>query len=248
MLSRKTDVLNVLSGIGWLAVFFLWGELFSRLFPDWNSIEVSVYANMVNIAFCLPVVLCLTWRRTSIGFVAPAVMSILGRCVFVIACWFCASILGNIVALTNMDANLEAYLTSQIEDIRLFAFLSIVAAPVAEELLFRGILYQYFRPVMGVAAGAVVSSLVFGASHGTVPHVLIGLFFGTAQCFLFEYSGQIWWNILVHSLVNVLSFLASVYALDIGLFISAPIILFLAICAGLFALVLYPGEPARMQS
>lgn len=241
----RNKAVSVLCPVGWVVMFFLWGMLFSGLFPDWNGATVSIAANLVTIATCFPMVRSLTRRRTAIGFEHKALLPTLGRCVFVIACWFCSNILGNIMALNSMDDNLKNYLTSQTEDIRAFAILSIVVAPVAEELLFRGLVYQCFRSKSGVALGACLSSLLFGAAHGTVPHLLIGLFFGTALCFLFEYSGQIFWCIIVHMFVNALSFALSIYGVSIELFISVPIILFLALCAGLFALILYPCEPVK---
>jgi membrane protease YdiL (CAAX protease family) len=47
----------------------------------------------------------------------------------------------------------------------LTAFLALVLAPVTEELFYRGIFYRSLRDRHGVVLGAVVSALVFGASH-----------------------------------------------------------------------------------
>ena len=43
--------------------------------------------------------------------------------------------------------------------------LLIVVAPVAEEIFFRGFLYQAFRNSFGVWPGAILSGLVFGVIH-----------------------------------------------------------------------------------
>jgi uncharacterized protein len=47
----------------------------------------------------------------------------------------------------------------------LTAFLALVLAPITEELFYRGIFYRSLRDRHGVVVGAVVSGLLFGASH-----------------------------------------------------------------------------------
>ena len=42
-------------------------------------------------------------------------------------------------------------------------------APLAEEIIFRGLLYGWLRRFWRVIPAAVVSALVFGAVHGMVP-------------------------------------------------------------------------------
>jgi membrane protease YdiL (CAAX protease family) len=44
-------------------------------------------------------------------------------------------------------------------------FLVVIAAPLGEELLFRGFLYQAFRRWKGVMAGSALSAIVFGLVH-----------------------------------------------------------------------------------
>ena len=47
----------------------------------------------------------------------------------------------------------------------LTAFLALVLAPVTEELFYRGIFYRSLRDRHGVVLGALVSAILFGASH-----------------------------------------------------------------------------------
>lgn len=49
--------------------------------------------------------------------------------------------------------------------ILLAVVLAVVAAPVAEEILFRGFIYQALRRWKGAPFGAVVSAIIFGLSH-----------------------------------------------------------------------------------
>lgn len=47
----------------------------------------------------------------------------------------------------------------------LAVLLALVAAPVGEEILFRGFLYQAFRRWKGVTFGTILSAIVFGLAH-----------------------------------------------------------------------------------
>ena len=47
----------------------------------------------------------------------------------------------------------------------LSVFLAVIAAPIGEEILFRGFVYQALRRWKGVYTGAMISSIIFGLSH-----------------------------------------------------------------------------------
>jgi len=78
----------------------------------------------------------------------------------------------------------------------------VILAPVAEEVLFRSVLYLPLRARWGVLPAAVAVSVLFAAMHaypwGTPMLFVLGLTF-TA---LFESTGTLWAPILAHSLYN----------------------------------------------
>jgi membrane protease YdiL (CAAX protease family) len=87
--------------------------------------------------------------------------------------------------------------------------LIVVAAPVSEEVCFRGMLFGGLRTRMPGLAAAAVSAVVFGALHaltglGAVP-VLI--FFGFVLALLYEKTGSIVPGILLHMLNNSVALL-----------------------------------------
>jgi membrane protease YdiL (CAAX protease family) len=87
--------------------------------------------------------------------------------------------------------------------------LIVVAAPISEEVCFRGMLFGGLRERLPRLLAALVSALVFGALHATtgvsaVPP-LIG--FGFILALLYEKTGSIMPGIMLHMLNNAVALL-----------------------------------------
>ena len=95
---------------------------------------------------------------------------------------------------------------------RLMVFaIAAIAAPITEELLFRGCLYGFLRQTTGRAVALVISSVVFALIHAhpaTMPALAV---FAVALALLYEFTGSLWAPIAVHSLFNTLNFFGSLY-------------------------------------
>jgi membrane protease YdiL (CAAX protease family) len=89
-------------------------------------------------------------------------------------------------------------------------FLVIVAAPITEEVFFRGFMFAGLRRAMPFAAAALLSAAIWGIFHytggGSWGVVLQLGIFGVALAWLYERTGSIWPTIAVHALNNALAF------------------------------------------
>jgi len=86
-----------------------------------------------------------------------------------------------------------------------------IAAPVTEELLFRGCLYGYLRQSGGRVVAILVSSVVFALIHAhpaTMPALAV---FAVGLALLYEYTGTLWAPIAVHAVFNILNFFGTLY-------------------------------------
>jgi len=82
-----------------------------------------------------------------------------------------------------------------------------VLVPVAEELVFRGMMQQIFSRNMGPVLGFLLAGLVFGAFHLNA-HLLISIsFFGIFLSFVYYASGNLAHSIIAHSLFNTVALL-----------------------------------------
>jgi membrane protease YdiL (CAAX protease family) len=84
-----------------------------------------------------------------------------------------------------------------------------IAAPVSEEICFRGMLYGGLREKLPRAGAALIAGLVFGALHAltglsAVPPLIA---FGVVLCLLYEKTGSIVPGILLHMLNNSVALL-----------------------------------------
>ena len=89
-------------------------------------------------------------------------------------------------------------------------FLVVIAAPVAEEIFFRGFMFAGIRSHGSFAVAALVSSGIWGLFHFTGsdswPVVLQLSLFGVILCAVYERTGSIRPTIALHMLNNAIAF------------------------------------------
>ena len=88
--------------------------------------------------------------------------------------------------------------------------LIVIAAPISEEICFRGMLYGGLRERFPMIVAALIAGLVFGALHAltglsAVPPLIA---FGLVLCLLYERTGSIVPGIVLHMLNNSVALLA----------------------------------------
>jgi hypothetical protein len=106
--------------------------------------------------------------------------------------------------------------------IPILAALIVGAAPLAEEILFRGLLFGWLRRHVSFWPSAFASALVFSLLHMIVevipPTIALGLVFA----WMYERSGSLWTPIAVHMLHNGLVLGTTITALERGLPLAGP--------------------------
>ncbi len=92
----------------------------------------------------------------------------------------------------------------------IFGALAIcVAAPICEELLFRGLLFPSLRGRIGTAAAVIVTGLSFGAVHvvgSPVEALPLLAIFGGLLCLLYVKTRSLIPCMVVHSINNVITY------------------------------------------
>lgn len=123
----------------------------------------------------------------------------------------------------------------------LTAILVVLIAPVAEEILFRGLAYRSLRNAMGAWPAAALVGSGFGAIHYSGPDsvgVLIPLaVLGAIFCLLYEWTGSLWTPIALHIANNALA-VGATSEQD-----AAPAVAILAGTAGVAAVILCARRP-----
>jgi len=91
------------------------------------------------------------------------------------------------------------------------AFVAVVViAPIAEELFFRGFLYQALRKWLGASRGIVFSAAIFAMAHFS-PVLIFAIFpLGVVLGFVFDRRGSVVASITTHMTYNLIGFIALV--------------------------------------
>jgi membrane protease YdiL (CAAX protease family) len=88
--------------------------------------------------------------------------------------------------------------------------LIVFAAPISEEVCFRGMLFGGLRERLPRLAAALLAGLIFGGLHALTGVTAVPplIFFGFVLALLYEKTGSIWPCILLHMLNNSVALLA----------------------------------------
>lgn len=76
-------------------------------------------------------------------------------------------------------------------------------SPLAEEVVFRGVIFNRMRRFYGSAVGIVMSGMLFGTFHGNPVQGLYGACLGMLMAYLYERSGRLWTSFLFHAVANL---------------------------------------------
>ena len=89
----------------------------------------------------------------------------------------------------------------------LFAVIAAGTTPLAEELIFRGLLFQWLRGWIGPIGAAVISAALFGALHWPSGQAVWAGLVGFALALLFNRSGSLWAAVAAHAGNNAMAIL-----------------------------------------
>lgn len=114
-----------------------------------------------------------------------------------------------------------------------------IVGPITEELCFRGLIFTRLKHGMGGLLAALVSSLIFGAVHGTMIWFCYASALGLLMVWLFSRFGTLWASIVFHISFNLVNFFIS------GLSESLSTILSFVGCAATIACILWIRKLSR---
>ncbi len=106
-------------------------------------------------------------------------------------------------------------------------------SPLAEEVVFRGVIYNRLRRIYNPAVGIIASGIIFGAFHGNLVQGIYGACLGMLMAYLYERGGSFRIPVLFHSVANLAVYTtARMERVQEILFSSAGCTVLLAVSAG----------------
>ncbi len=97
-----------------------------------------------------------------------------------------------------------------------------IISPLAEELVFRGIVYNELKRSYRLPLTMLISALLFGLYHMNPVQGGYGFIMGLLLAYLYEYFGSFLWPVLVHMLANSLAYILSNTSLSTTVIRSWP--------------------------
>lgn len=103
--------------------------------------------------------------------------------------------------------------------------------PLAEEILFRGVIFNCLKRMTGGLQMAIlISALLFGLYHGNYVQGVYAFVMGCLMAYAYEYFGSFYAPVMIHMVSNMFSYTLSSTALVSTAFVSWPMcLLFLAL-------------------
>ncbi|MCM1102229.1 MAG: CPBP family intramembrane metalloprotease [Clostridium sp.] len=106
-----------------------------------------------------------------------------------------------------------------------------VVSPIAEELLFRGIIHNYLRRFMNVKLALLISSALFGLYHMDFVQGMYGFLMGCLIAYAYEYFGDFKMAVAVHAVANILVYCLTYTPVVTTAFVSWPVCIAFAVLA-----------------
>jgi len=91
-----------------------------------------------------------------------------------------------------------------------FILVVAVAAPIGEEIFFRGFVFNLLRHRTTFASAVWLSAALFALLHASVKNFLPILIIGVLLASLYARTGSLWSSVVMHGTFNLLSAMAAI--------------------------------------
>ena len=189
----ENDDLMFIVLLTFVLIFFAWclrgtkglGNNFNKLFVEKSRNEI-LYVFLINILFAFLFPCLISGLDLLIGFYDPS--------------WVTG------FDIDSVDISAGAFLLS--------AIASIIFAPLLEELVFRGVLFNRLKIRVGIVPAMLISSLLFAIGHdfGAMTSAFL---FGLCMCILYLKTDNILVPMSVHFINNVVATLLELTSIDL---------------------------------
>ncbi len=94
----------------------------------------------------------------------------------------------------------------------LLLFTALIAAPIAEELLLRGLFFRRLWQQAGPEIAYIASAIAFAAIHGNPEGALVYLWLGVVFARAYRQSGRLWCAVVTHTGNNAITLAILLFA------------------------------------
>jgi len=197
------------------------GDLSKEQLRQFEMLGSVVVIDGLGIAAIVLLLRSLRIRRSeAFGIVPGSLFRAGGRALFYLLAalppvWFLAFLSEQILTRLNLPLKSQEAMQLFLESdsgltLSTIAFTAVVAAPLFEELFFRGLVYPALKQRTGFAAALVVTSILFAAIHFHVLSFLPLTVLAIGLTLAYEATGNLLVPIVMHSVFNLMTIVCMV--------------------------------------
>lgn len=123
----------------------------------------------------------------------------------------------------------------------------VILAPLAEELVMRGLVYRRLRDYAGVPVAVCVSAFLFGAIHGNIVQGIYGFLMGCFMALMYEHFGTIWATVTIHAANNLLALVGNKLTLEGTVLTIYNYVTLGIMCVGLIYMIYLLAQRKRVN-
>jgi uncharacterized protein len=107
-------------------------------------------------------------------------------------------------------------LLGDVDSTILFILATTIAAPITEEIFFRGFLFKGFRQTYGWKTALILSALIFSIFHAQVATLIPMFLLGGLFAYLYHRTESVYPGIILHFIINVIGTVGLLVASQMG--------------------------------
>lgn len=208
--------MDLLSGVGVFLISIIVSAFVASIFMrvkgvDSYTPDISFVCYLVQM---LPVVAFVLWRRKKVGLSSGIYLGV-NRVNFPMVMWGVLLLLASGVVLEPLLLLFPAGPYEAVQDalgLGGWTILStVVAAPLLEEVLFRGLVFESCRERFGSAAAVFVSALLFGVIHVVPVQVVNAFVVGLILGYVYLRTHSLLSVIILHAINNALAYVSMAF-------------------------------------
>lgn len=205
---------TISQGFGIVGILILGMILFSPIIFLGNqigkSLSVLIYY-LFSIGLPLGVVFNVRKKTTGIGhFNFKPFNPIIVPLVVIVTIAIALGVSIPIISLIPTPEFVKQAFLMMSDDRGVYTFITLViAAPILEELIFRGIILDGFLKLYSPSRSIILSSILFGLVHLNPWQFLSALFIGIFMGWVYYRTNSLWLTIIIHASLNLFSLLST---------------------------------------
>ena len=200
----------------------------------------------VPLVFIAKKLICRTDRDMALSHLmrTPVYKYILGA-VFVMSFTLATQAAAVLVQAAAASDNYRQVLESQYScNIFIGIIVYVIIGPLAEELLFRGIIYTTLRRYTYLIVAVIASAAAFGIYHGNIVQGIYAFIFGCIAALAYEYYGSFFAAVAVHALQNLIAYIGTYTVFQNEFILSWPFVIIMTVVfsGSLFSLIIFKDK------